>query len=82
MKKQQHKPTIGSSKQELMDYINVLENTVRQLNKRKESIETVTKMTHVVIDLAERVAKLESRFNTMTDDVDGWRRDYGLKDFE
>lgn len=84
--KRKRKPSIGSSKQELTDYIKVLEGTIRTLNKRKESIETLTnaqvRMSRLLIDFNERLSRLEAVFNNMTEDVDGWRRDYSIKDIE
>ncbi len=84
--KNKRKPNIGSSKQELQDYIKVLESTIRTLNKRKESIETLAiaqvRMSRLLIDFNERLSRLESVFDNMTEDVDGWRRDYSIKDIE
>lgn len=86
MKKNRRKPNVGSSKQELMDYIKILEQSIRALNKRKESIETLTmaqtKQAQVMAEIVNRVSRLESTFNLMTEDVDGWRRDYSIRDIE
>ena len=80
--KGKRKPSIGSSKRELMDYIRVLEGTIRTLNKRKESLETLTnvlsRIPSVLIGFDERLSRLESLFDRMTEDVDDWRRDYGF----
>lgn len=67
-------------------YIKALEKSVVELNKRKESIETLTKtqarMATVLADVVKRLGDLEAVFNADREEISAWRRDYSLNCFE
>lgn len=75
MKKNQ-KPSVGSTKTELNEYINILESRAfKQANKKEEQRKLNDKyddLVKTIDNLIERVEILESRLNIISADVEDW----------